>query len=355
VIDASVWEMEEYPVEPTYSLPMDGSAGDEAASTKRFVWRVAAAMLSVITLFAFLGMWLTPSQASARNWVSQAVNLLLIYGLFQGKSWARSWTMLRVGLAVVVIAVSYITATELGANWIDAILFLMLFVVLVGAPNRRRAIVGGVVFTVMVAVTVGVSVFSGLSGFVRQNAEVMAARQHLEQGDPQTAVQILEKVIDENPELVDAHLTLGSAYADLDRYDDALAEANFALERLPQSAIAWELRGIVLLLQERPEQALTDLDRAIEMGPQIASMHHGRAAALLALERYDEALAAANTALQLESNAPDIYITRGWVFVAKGDMSNAIADFEEAVRKLPPGAPEIAEINGIIAELSALM
>lgn len=342
-------------MEPAPIYPHDTDMVDETARTQQFAWRVASIMLLVLTALTVVNVISSSDQGAVRWWVTIGINLLLVYGLFQGKRWARTWTLWRAALSFVVALVVTVTAGLDSLLWVDALMYLMLVLVLIGKPNRRRTILGTALFVIILTGTFTLTALDGIlkafNATTTMNNQVDLAFEKLDQKDPEAAAQILEEVIREDPEILDAHVGLGLAYFALDRLDESLAEFDRAIEVDPNETAAWNYRGQIFYALERYEQAVSDFDQAISLEPDKAFYHRKKADALLSLEQFAGALKSANKAIELDETDPMNYVIRAWIYVGLEDQANAETDFREAIRKLPHDDPGVAEIEGIIEAL----
>ena len=335
------------------SYPFESPQVDQAEQTRRFVWRVAALMLLVYTLTT-LAIWaLNPSQVADRNWLYQIINLALVFGLIKGLTWAYSWTLLRVGLGAIVTIVMVATGSLAPDALVDVLLFGLIGVALIGAPNRTRALGAGALFAAMLVVLVAYPLATGDNLLADPAlAKVDAAYQVLNQGDPEAAVQAFTAVIAEHPDLAEAHNGLAVAYYNLGGYEDALVELNRALDLETGDAAHWGNRAAIFMELERYEECLADADQAIVLKSDYADFHDTRAVCLTELERYDEAVAAATRAIELDGASPYFYITRGWAYWGLGNFDPARLDWQEAVRKFPADDPAVPMIEEWISEIT---
>lgn len=340
-------------MEPSSAYPFESTQGEQAEQTRRFVWRVAALMLLVYTLISVVVALLNPSQVSGRQWMYQIVNVVLVFGLIKGLSWAYSWALLRVGLGAVLLIVQVATKSLAPELLIDALLYVLIGVVLIGTPHRTRAKGAGALFVLVLVVFVAYPLASGRNPVADPVLEQVAVGfQHLEQGDPDTAVQVFRSAIDKQPDLAEAHNGLAVAYYSLDRTEEALVEMNRALDLETEDAAFWGNRAAVLMELERYEECLPDADQAIALKPDFADFHDTRATCLTELERYDEAVAAATRAIELDGASPYFYITRGWAYWGLGNFDSARLDWQEAIGKLPADDPAVPMIEDWISEIT---
>ena len=144
-------------------------------------------------------------------------------------------------------------------------------------------------------------------------------------------------------ELATVYNIRGSAFSDMHRYDNAIADYEAAIGLNPQSAKAYYNRGVAYASSGRPTQAISDYDAAIRLKPGLAVAYFSRANAYDALSRYDRAIASFDAAVRLSPGYTAAYANRGIVHAKKGDRARAVADFRRALI-LDPSDP-VAKSN----------
>jgi len=125
-------------------------------------------------------------------------------------------------------------------------------------------------------------------------------------------------------------------YREMERYEEALADLNRAVELDPSHAWAMAARGETYHLMECCEEALADFNRAVELDPGDAWAIGRRGQTYQEMERYGKALADLSRAVELGQN---------WAIGVRGETyrlmkryEEALADFNRAV-ELDPGNP----------------
>jgi len=86
-----------------------------------------------------------------------------------------------------------------------------------------------------------------------------------------------------------ALLGLARAYRELDQFEDAILQSNIVIENNPDSYFGHSERALNLFYLERYQQALKDADRAISLGPRRSAGYTTKARALSELGRRSEA------------------------------------------------------------------
>jgi tetratricopeptide (TPR) repeat protein len=137
------------------------------------------------------------------------------------------------------------------------------------------------------------------------------ARQMMDQGTPQQAVQLLSAASIHHPENPMLLNQLAAAYNRSQRPDKALLLVDHILTREPGHVPALVTRAFTLQMLDRNDDALAAADLVIKTAPQIAEGHLARANALLALERDAESLAALEQASRLDPSNAEILLEIG--------------------------------------------
>ena len=86
-----------------------------------------------------------------------------------------------------------------------------------------------------------------------------------------------------------------------------------------------------LLDQQKWEEAIAELDQAIELDPDFASAFVNRGNAYFGLEQYEQAIADYDKAIALDPASAYAYANRGSAYAAVGKRAQAKADYEKAL------------------------
>lgn len=158
-----------------------------------------------------------------------------------------------------------------------------------------------------------------------------------------------------------AQLCLGSAYAQLERWDDAeeafLAGRNEAGATSDLKARLAAMAGNAALAQGQPDRALGLLDNAkVDQGanrtmPVALDIELDRSRALVALKRTAEAEAALADARSLDPKSAEAWLLSATLSRRENKLDVAQAQIEQAVQLLPVD-PEIGLEAGVIAMLA---
>lgn len=135
-----------------------------------------------------------------------------------------------------------------------------------------------------------------------------------------------------NPDLL---LLRARANAGDKKLNPALDDLNKVIEEKPDLVDAYIERGMVFVQARRFDDAIGDLTRAIEIDPKNVKAYAMRASAKLQAEANDDALSDVNEALQIAANDPLALRVRGNVYEALTRTDEAIADYRNSLAQDP--------------------
>ncbi|MDD9985938.1 MAG: tetratricopeptide repeat protein, partial [Spirochaetaceae bacterium] len=153
---------------------------------------------------------------------------------------------------------------------------------------------------------------------------------------------LFSHVVAHNPEARDAHLNLGSALFDEDRYDEGLAATRIAVEQRPDSAGALANLGRALIHFGRLQEAEEHLRRAVEVDPRSTTAHQNLAETLRKQERFADAVESYRAVLAIdEGHRAFAYAGMGMALFGAGRYAEALDATAEAL-SLQPELPNAA-------------
>jgi tetratricopeptide (TPR) repeat protein len=115
-----------------------------------------------------------------------------------------------------------------------------------------------------------------------------------------------------------AHTNLAEAFFQEGRMEEAIDQAEKALQIDPNQAIAHSALGLAFLRKGRVDEAVSHLQRALEITPSSAA-HSNLGVALMQKGRVDEALAHYSRAVDLNPQAIDAQSNMAWVLATWPD------------------------------------
>jgi tetratricopeptide (TPR) repeat protein len=118
-------------------------------------------------------------------------------------------------------------------------------------------------------------------------------------------------------------------------YEDAERQFNTVVKLEPGFAHGWDGIGQALLYQGEFEESMYYFDKAIELRPTLAAAYSHRSLARINLADLDGAERDALRAIKLNVETVDPYIVLGRVLTGRGELVDALANFDRAVELAP--------------------
>ena len=130
---------------------------------------------------------------------------------------------------------------------------------------------------------------------------------------------------------------------DFDKAVDLLRKAsNLDHKYTPDLAIAYERRGYALVKNQQFQDAVQDYTEAIKIKSNEPRLYEGRASAEMKIYAYDKALADYAELIKLKPKEVRYFNFRAYIYEAKEDNQNAMAETENAL-KIDPNNQEAKE------------
>lgn len=168
-------------------------------------------------------------------------------------------------------------------------------------------------------------------------------------GDSEHAIGDYVQVLKLNPKNAEAYYRLGSIYWVKGDYDRAASYLDRAVKLKPNTTMYLLYRGYARYGKNQFGRAIADFGRVIKLQPDDAEAFLNRSLSYIGQGDYDRALADCRQAIRLSrtSEATEGHNSCGNAYFRKGDMENAIADFDAAL-KLWPEYPEALYGRGCV-------
>jgi DNA-binding winged helix-turn-helix (wHTH) protein/TolB-like protein len=141
------------------------------------------------------------------------------------------------------------------------------------------------------------------------------------------------KALEMDPELADAHATLG--FVDLFyQFDGVAAENEFrrALQSNPNYAIAHTWYGVNLAAMRRYKEGMAEARRAEALDPLSLTVTTDVGLIAYLAGRNDEAIDAIKKAIEIDPNFPRAHFRLGSVYLQEGMTREALAEYQRAVQ-----------------------
>ncbi len=134
------------------------------------------------------------------------------------------------------------------------------------------------------------------------------------------------------------HLAEATRLLKNNRYPDAIAELDRAIELVPDSVNGHLLRSAAYFLSRKIPPMYADADRAVKLAPKDARAHYWRGLALNELKRDKEALIEAETAVRIEPKSVEFMLLRAACKREVRPYAESIKDFDAAIKMAPRNA-----------------
>ncbi|TFG53504.1 MAG: tetratricopeptide repeat protein [Gemmatimonadales bacterium] len=161
------------------------------------------------------------------------------------------------------------------------------------------------------------------NGYLREAEAVPVAR------------QAVERALELDPLMAEAHVSLGWLLTQELRFEDAEREFRRALELNPGNASAHDRLGGLLGALDRHDEGIRERRKAVELDPLSVRYRFGLLSALSFAREYETAIEESEKLIQLEPNNPDAFYYLGMSNGMIGRHDEAIAAAKKAMELNP--------------------
>jgi len=212
------------------------------------------------------------------------------------------------------------------AGWLAVVLTLGIASILGGITVRRNR-------DYQSAVSIWQTVVDAVPGNPRGHSSLGAA--FAEEGRMEEALRRYRQALLIRPDHADAHFNLANAFSALGEVERAIYHFRRAVHSKPVYAEAHNNLGLALHRQGRLEEAIHHFRRALQLRPDYAKAHNNLGLAY----RFRGDIAAAirhyRQALRLKSDFAEAHYNLGIAFESQGDTAAAIRHYRQALRLKP--------------------
>jgi predicted O-linked N-acetylglucosamine transferase (SPINDLY family) len=167
-------------------------------------------------------------------------------------------------------------------------------------------------------------------------------------GQPDVAVELIQRAIKILPDFAEAHYNLGIALAGNERMDQAIASYRHAIRINPDYAQAHYNLGNVLHGLGQFDEAVASYSRAIQINPDYTVAHFNLGNALKEKGQLDEAIASYQTTIRLNPEYADAHNNLGIALRDNNRPDEAIASFGHAIRIKPDFAEAHSNLGNVL-------
>lgn len=167
----------------------------------------------------------------------------------------------------------------------------------------------------------------------------------LQQGRPQTAVELIVKAIARNDREASYHFHLALARQTLNDMEGAVAEYRRALALKPDDPDVYNNMGNALAALDRPAHAVAAFRRALGLQPGNAVLHNNLGNVQKSMGLWDEAEASFRTAAKLQPGYAGAFINLGNLCRDRGDLPAAESHYRHALTLAPRDAAALCGLG----------
>ncbi|NQW00812.1 MAG: tetratricopeptide repeat protein [Rhodospirillales bacterium] len=172
-----------------------------------------------------------------------------------------------------------------------------------------------------------------------------------QQGDSDSAVELIRRAIAVKPDYADAHSNLGLVLKARGDLDEAVTSYRQAVATKPDHADALFNLGNLLKLQEKQDEAVVSYRRALAVRPDHVDTHYNLAATLHELGQLEDAKASYQKALALKPDFADALSNLGNVFLDQGQLDRAVTSYRQALMINPDYADAHNNLGNALKQL----
>lgn len=119
------------------------------------------------------------------------------------------------------------------------------------------------------------------------------------------------------------------------KIDRALQQMHDAIGLDPSLHNAYQIRGTIWLIKEKPDQAINDFTKAIDIKADNPKAYNGRGAAHVMAGNDAKSFADFNTAIEQNPGLAGPFSNRGNYWIRSSNYDNALSDLNTAIRLAP--------------------
>lgn len=152
---------------------------------------------------------------------------------------------------------------------------------------------------------------------------MQAGKNYLDQGEAKKAAEIYQKALQLEPENLDAHINIASAYLMLNRPADAIEHCQKAIKIDDKVSAAYYILGCAYMRQSKPLEAIKAFQLSINLDQTVAAAYFHLGRAHFEAGQIDNAIEQLQTAIEMQEDHPSAHYLLGQAFMRAGDKENA--------------------------------
>ncbi len=169
------------------------------------------------------------------------------------------------------------------------------------------------------------------------------------------AISLMQQFLEQNPEAYQGYASIGDCYREKGDFDQAIENYNIVLEKaktdeaMGKEMTARALAGIgeCYLKMQDFEKAQSYFEQSIEAYPENEILAYNVGEIYFSNQKIDEAIHYFTISTQIMPDWPPPYLKLGYVYLNKGDYSNAEVNFKKFL-EMDPNSPEAPTVQNIL-------
>jgi arylsulfatase A-like enzyme/Tfp pilus assembly protein PilF len=165
------------------------------------------------------------------------------------------------------------------------------------------------------------------------------------QGKYEEAMALLRRVLEEDPTIVDAHVSLGNKFSSAGRYEEAAAAFERAVELNPDYSLARTNLALAYKQLRRFDDAEVEFQRVLSQDPDNRQALFNLGEIHLFRKEYDQALENFRKGLELEPESPLFLRQSGIAYYYQGELEKA----ERRLRDAAAARHDLGSVHYVLA------
>ena len=174
--------------------------------------------------------------------------------------------------------------------------------------------------------------------------DLQEARRLLVIGESEDSMALYKKVLERNPNAVEAHVKLAEIYLNREEVELAKPHIDSAVELAPDNAGANYVRGRYLLTRKLWVQAGQSLEIASREDLFSPDVQFWLGVALARLGKDEKAIPVFQRVLNMKPEYPGVHRQLGSLFFSKGDYDRAMQEYEDAIAEVPEDIESLKQL-----------
>ena len=154
-------------------------------------------------------------------------------------------------------------------------------------------------------------------------------------GEYKKAIKHFDRVINLDPNYIDAYINKGIAFHELGNFEEAISNYDKALEIEPDNPIALNNKGYVFSKMKKYDEAVPYYNRALEIDPTYLDAMYNRANDYWKQWYCEDAIIYYDQIIEIDPEPSQAYLRKAWALAGLGLVEEAISNLDIALESDP--------------------